>query len=271
MPPSKDPAARPEGLPLPRLVLLAAICCSFLSVHAQKVKGSELDKMPADLEKALALSALPAHLQAAATVYLLDPAKGYYVAQQGSNGFVCFIDRTDWEWGELRKDVFAPMGYDPEGARTIWPVYRDVAAMRATGKFTGPQIKDTMAGRMRRGIYKAPARTGMSYMLAPVMRVYTGMPGDNNVATMSMPHYMFYAPYIAASDIGAVPDAPEGPWLINPGNVVLGKGKGPHGFVVVVAGKETTAKIMADGKPLLKRLAEYSPFFKGDAAMDMHH
>lgn len=244
--------------------MLVISCCSLLPVQAQKTAGWRLDKMPADLETALALSALPSHLRAAATVYLLDPGRGYYVAKRGSNGFVCFIDRTDWEWGEFRKDVFAPMAYDPEGARTIFPVYRDVAAMRASGKFTAAQIKDTMAGRMRRGVYKAPARTGISYMLAPVMRVYTGMPGDNHVMTMSMPHYMFYAPYITASDIGARQDANEGPVLINAGSVVLGPRKGPDGFVVVAAGKETTARIMADGQPLLKRLAAYSPYFKLD-------
>ena len=122
--------------------MLVISCCSLLPVQAQKTAGWRLDKMPADLETALALSALPSHLRAAATVYLLDPGRGYYVAKRGSNGFVCFIDRTDWEWGEFRKDVFAPMAYDPEGARTIFPVYRDVAAMRASGKFTAAQIKE---------------------------------------------------------------------------------------------------------------------------------
>ena len=236
----------------------------LLSAQGQKVVGWELDKMPADLETELALSALPANLRAAATVYLLDPTRGYYVGRKGSNGFVCFIDRTDWEWGEFRKDVYAPMGYDPEGARTIFPAYRDVAAMRASGKLTARQIKDTMIGRMHKGIYKAPARTGISYMLAPIMRVYTGMPGDENVMTMSMPHYMFYAPYINASDVGVVSDAAEGPWLINPGNTVLGDRKGPHGFIVVLAAKGTTAKIVKDGQPLLARLAAYSPYFKLD-------
>lgn len=245
--------------------MLIAASCSTVPVRAQKTAAWQLDKMPLDLETELALSALPSHLRAGATVYLLDPVRGYYVGRKGSNGFICFIDRTDWEWGELRKDVYAPMAYDPEGARTIFPAYRDVAAMRATGKFTGQQIRDTMISRMRRGLYKAPARTGISYMLAPVMRVYTGMPGDNHVKTMSMPHYMFYAPYILASDIGVQPDAVEGPWLINAGNVVLGPRKGPHGFVVVVAGKATTAKIQADGKALLRRLADYSPYFKLDA------
>src|ERR1700739_5006082 len=104
----------------------------FLSApgRAQKSTKWELDKMPADLETELALRALPPNLRSAATVYLLDPAKGYYVARRGSNGFVCFITRTNWEWGEFRQDLFAPMAYDPEGARTIWPLYRDVAAMR---------------------------------------------------------------------------------------------------------------------------------------------
>lgn len=244
--------------------MLIAVCCSLLSARAQKAPAWQLDKMPANLETELALSALPANLRAGATVYLLDPAKGYYVGRKGTSGFICFIDRTDWEWGEMRKDVFAPMGYDPEGARTIFPAYRDVAAMRASGKFTGPQIKDTMISRMRRGVYKAPARTGISYMLAPIMRVYTGMPGENNVMTMSMPHYMFYAPYINASDVGVVSDAAEGPWLINPGNTVLGDRKGPHGFIVVLAAKGTTAKIVKDGQPLLARLAAYSPYFKLD-------
>lgn len=226
--------------------------------------------MPADLETSLALSALPAHLRAAATVYLLDPAKGYYVAHRGSNGFICFVTRTDWEWGEFRKDVFAPMGYDAEGARTIFPLYRDPAAMRASGKFTPQQIKDTMVSRIRKGVYRAPARGGISYMLAPIMRVYTGKPGDRTVMTMSMPHYMFYAPYASDPDVGTDPNAQKGPWLINAGNAVLGERKGPEGYFIMPADDKTTAKIVNDGKDLLQRLAAYSPYLKLDAGA-MHH
>src|SRR5581483_3751909 len=98
--------------------ILIAACCSSMPARAQKASNQQLDKMPADLETELAISALPAHLRAGATVYLLDPMKGYYVGRQGSNGFICFVDRTDWEWGELRNDDYAPMGYDAEGART---------------------------------------------------------------------------------------------------------------------------------------------------------
>jgi hypothetical protein len=232
--------------------------------RAQHGADWKLDKMPADLETELALSSLPPHLRSGATVYLLDPEKGYYAVHQGTNGFVCFIDRTDWEWGKYRKDVFAPMSYDPEGARTIFPVFRDVAAMRASGKLTALQVRDTVISRYHRGIYKAPAREGLSYMLAPIMRVYTTKPGDETVMTMSMPHYMFYASYVTGAEMGINNDSPRGPWWINAGDAVMGNGKGPVGFVVMAAGDAETAKIAKDGRGLLARLAAYSPYFKVD-------
>ncbi|MBS1602203.1 MAG: hypothetical protein JST42_06005 [Bacteroidetes bacterium] len=255
-----------------RFVLWLFACGIFLSVRtsAQKVAGAELDGMPADLETELALKALPPQLRSAATVYLLDPAKGYYIGRKGTNGFICFIARTNWEWAEYRKDVFAPIAYDPEGARQLFPMYRDAAAMRATGKFTPAQVKDTIVDRIRKGIYNAPSTGGISYMLAPVMRVYTGKPGDNNVMTMNMPHYMFYAPYITDSDVGTDPDSPRGPWLVNSGNSVLGERKGPEGYLIMPADAATTEKIMADGKSLLQRLAAYSAYFRTDAPA-MHH
>jgi hypothetical protein len=249
-----------------KLILSLVILLPVLS-PAQPPAGYQLDKMPVDLETQLALSALPSHLRAGATVYLLDPAKGLYLARKGTNGFICFVSRTEWEWGEFRKDIFAPMGFDPEGARTTFVGYRDVAAMRASGKFTPLQIKDSAISRIRRGIYKGPGRSGVCYMLAPVMRVYTGMPGNENVMTMSMPHYMFYAQNIKDADIGTDPNSQDGPWLVNPGNTVMGQGKGPYGYIIVPAREDLATKIVQSNKDLLQRLAAWSPYFKLDAAM----
>src|SRR5260221_2500363 len=173
-----------KGLSLPVLLFIS------LQSFGQKPGGYELEKWPTDLETDFALSALPAHLRSEATVYLLDPQKGFYVARQGTNGFICFISRTEWEWGEFRKDLAAPISYDAEGAKAIFSVYMDVAAMRASGKFTAAQIKDSVIDRINKGIYKAPARPGISYMLAPVMRVYPSTPDNKNIVTMCMPHYM---------------------------------------------------------------------------------
>ena len=252
--------------------MLFVSCFAFLpgKAFAGETGDWHLDKMPVDLETQLALSALPAHLRAGATIYLLDPAKGYYAARRGSNGFVCFVSRTEWEWGEFRNDLFAPMGFDPEGARTTFVGYLDVAAMRASGKFTARQIRDSAISRIKRGNYKAPRRSGVCYMLAPIMRVYTGMPGNENVMTMSMPHYMFYAQNIVDSDIGTDPNSPTGPWLVNPGNTVMGQRKGPYGYIIVPAREDLASKIVQSNKGLLQRLAAWNPYFKLDSA-PMHH
>lgn len=230
-----------------------------LAGFSQETAATRLEKMPPDLERDFALSALPPHLRKGATVYLLDPAKGYYIAKKGTNGFICYIERTSWEWGEFRKDLAAPISYDAEGASKIFTVVMDVAAMRASGKYTAKQIRDIITDRIKKGIYKAPSRSGISYMLAPLMRVYPGLPPNNQIMTMSMPHYMFYAPYLNNSDIGG--DTTNGPFVNNPDNAVLGDRKGPYGFIIMPAGKTEQAQIVKDGGDLLKRLAAYRPYY----------
>src|SRR5438876_7649454 len=50
--------------------------------------------------------------------------------------------------------------------------------------------------------YPNPARTGVAYMIAPVMRGWTAR---LEPVTMNMPHYMFYAPGVTDADIGGKP------------------------------------------------------------------
>jgi hypothetical protein len=183
-------------------LLLAFMAAFFVQSFAQGTTGWKLEKMPVDLETDFALSSLPPYVRNDATVYLLDVEKGYYIARQGKNDFICFVLRTQWETGEFRQDLASAISYDAEGAKTIFSVYEDVAVMRGSGKFTASQIKDTIASRFARGIYIAPRRPGLSYMLAPVMRSEVGDETTRRVATFSLPHYMFYAPYITEANIG---------------------------------------------------------------------
>jgi hypothetical protein len=227
----------------------------FLSIQSfgQMSAGWKLERMPVALETDFALSCLPPHIRPGCTVYLLDPDKGYYIARQGNNGFVCFVARTDWERSEFRQDFAAAISYDAEGTKTIFPVFEDVEAMRASGKFTARQITDTITERFNKGIYKPPVKAGLSYMLAPIMRTYVGQPGNLKVASFSMPHYMFYAPYLKEADIGGNSDS-GGPMILGEGN--------PHGYIILPAGKMEKARIVAENKDLLKRLTEYKPYFK---------
>ncbi len=237
---------------------------------AQGVADWQLEKMPVDLETDYALSALPPHLRNDATVYLLDPKMGYYTAHQGSNGYICFISRTDWEWSEYRNDLATPISYDAEGARSIFPIYQAVAAMRASGKFQASRIKDTIMNRIVTGIYKAPSKPGMSYMLAPVMRVYNSTPDSKEIVTISGPHYMLYAPYLSDDNARFSPGT-EGLILTNPGNSILGEGKGPYGYIIVPASETEKAIIIEDGKDLMKRLAAYKAYFAVAPGTGHHH
>jgi len=253
-----------------RALSLFAIVFIAAQSHAQKPADPQLDKMPVALETDYALSALPPQLRPGATIYLLDPAKGYFVARKGSNGFICFVMRTAWEWAEFRNDVVTAISYDAEGARVIFPVYQDEAAMRASGKFTALQARNIIIDKIKKGIYKAPERPGISYMLGPVMRTYPATPDQHKVLTMQMPHYMFYAPYLTNADIGNIPDGKaDGPMLVNPEAMFLGKTKAPYGYIIVPAGEKEATKIIADNKVLLKRLADYKPFMNTEKGM--HH
>lgn len=75
------------------MTVKSAIAFLFLSLmmgHPVRLGGqaiavsSVLEAMPKDLEVRLALSALPPYLRSDATVYVLDPAKGYTAEQRGS-------------------------------------------------------------------------------------------------------------------------------------------------------------------------------------------
>ena len=57
--------------------------------------------------------AIPPHLRDAATVYLLDPAKGYVAARKGSSGVSCIVVRTDWQFRKepFHDDIFWPVCY----------------------------------------------------------------------------------------------------------------------------------------------------------------
>jgi hypothetical protein len=230
------------------LLMLLGLAANFNSLSQA---STDLEKMPENLETDFALSALPPHLRDGASIYMLDPKKGYYLSRKGSNGFICFVDRTEWDRTELRNDLASPISFDAEGAKVLFPVYIDVAAMRASGKSI-QQINETVNARFKDGTYKSP-KPGISYMLGALMRTYDT---SSKVVTMSVPHYMFYAPYLTAADLGCRMNAEAGE------PIMLGDGKSPHGFALMFVGEKAKAKILEDQKDLLKRLAEYKPYFQ---------
>ena len=125
--------------------------------------------MPSKLETRFALSALPPALRDKATVYLLDPKKGYQLSRQGTNGVTCLVERTAWELADFRNDIYIPLCYDTVGTRTCLKVIMDAAALRAQG-ISPAALKGEIERRYRDKTYRVPEKAGLSYMVSPIMR-----------------------------------------------------------------------------------------------------
>jgi len=103
--------------------------------------------------------------------------------------------------------------------------------------------------------YPNPARTGVAYMIAPVMRGWTARPEP---VTMNMPHYMFYAPGVTDAGIGGKP------FSLYP--FMLRMSPGRDDVIILLVGKTEKAAILSDSKDLLADLCSYRSYLCTTAA-----
>ncbi len=226
-----------------------------LAASAENVRpgrGSNgIEPLPRDLEMQLALSALPPHLRDSATVYVLNPAKGFEIARKGANGFHAFVARLgddafrgEWPLTEYPRDILYPISFDGAGAKAQMRVFFDAAEMQARG--TAPdELKKLIKSRYKTGYYKAPERAGISYMLSPVLRTYFNPDASNGVVTMNVPHVMYYAPDVSGKDIGAGKLGGMHPFVIF---------HGPHGYMIQFLGVTERAAVNKEYEEMLARV-----------------
>lgn len=210
-----------------------------------------IEPLPRDLEIQLALSALPPHLRDNATVYVLNPAKGFEVAREGTNGFHAFVARTgddtfkgSWPLAEYRDDILYPISFDKAGTKAQMRVFFDAAEMQAKGTPPG-ELKKIIKDRYETGFYKAPERAGISYMLSPVLRTYFNPETNDRVTTATIPHVMYYAPDVSDKDIGAGKLGGMYPFVILHGH---------HGYMIQALGLTERAAINKEYEQMLARL-----------------
>jgi len=243
-----------------------------LTANAQNEHHSSgtnrIEPLPRDLEIQLALSALPPHLRDNATVYVLNPDKGFEVARKGTNRFHALVARTgddtfrgSWPFTRYRDDILYPVSFDEAGAKAQMQVFFDAAEMQAQG--TPPEeLKKIIQDRYKTGYYKAPERAGVSYMLSPILRTYVNPDENETVATANVPHVMHYAPNVSNADVGGAPPSPEqlryfsqhGRWPDSPGPFVILHG--PHGYMVQFLGATERDSINKEHAEMLARLCK---------------
>jgi hypothetical protein len=188
------------------LVQISGLCALLIllsvniAAQSPRVPGA-LPLLAQDHEVALAISAAPAHLRDAATVFVFG-RDGYRRVRVGTNGFTCLVNRDGAQSGDR---TLRPTCWDGEGSRTIVPVMLRVGTLLAQGK-SAAAIRDDIDTGFRTGHFQAPTRVGIAYMLAGDVR-------DVDTATGAVrslahpPHYMIYAPGVTNADIGMTIEA----------------------------------------------------------------
>jgi len=239
-------------------VVMCIACLAQANAGESSAAGSspKLEQLPELLETRFALSAAPPHLRDSATVFLLDPAKGYVLKRKGTNGVNCIVVRSDWQFEQpFRDDIYWAVCFDAEGSKTLLQDYLSAAELRARG-MDSKQVHHEVTKRFGTRDYPNPSRTGVAYMIAPVMRGFTAAPRPQ---TMNMPHYMFYAPNVSDADIGGHGFSKQYPF-------VLGMSPGRDDYIIILVGEAEKAKILADSKDLLDELCSYRDFLCTTAA-----
>jgi hypothetical protein len=213
--------------------------------------ANKIEPLPRDLEIQLALSALPPRLRDNATVYVLNPAKGFEVVRQGTNDFSALVARTgddtfkgSWPLTEYRNDILYPISFDKAGSKAQMRIFLDAAELQAKGTPPG-ELKKIMQDRYKTGFYSAPERAGIAYMLSPVLRTYMSPEENDVVVTANYPHVMFYAPEISNEDIGGGKPGGMEPFVILHGH---------HGYMIQPYGVTERAAINKEYADMLGKL-----------------
>ena len=113
---------------------------------------------------------------------------------------------------------------DAEGTRTFLPRILKVAELRAQGK-SREEIKRFVADAFAKGVFQAPTRPGVDYMLSTENLVPVD---DKGTIGHFPPHVMFYGPYLTNADLGS-DGSPSSPAF------VAGEGT-PHALIIVPLG-----------------------------------
>jgi len=228
---------------------LLTSCFAFgQEAHSAEAK-SKIESLPKDLEVHRALIAAPPHLRAGASVYVLDPAKGYVVERQGKNGFTCYVHEPTTHAKSFVTTSLSQSAKTRKEDRTIRNVEFEIERLRIEGKLTPTELKREIDRRFKSGEFHSPSRPGIAYMLSPIARLYHG-PGSNETVLMNMPHLMFFAPNLKGEDVGASPPMGPYPYFLSPG---------PMGYIIVNVGEAEKARINSEERDLLQEACHSRP------------
>ena len=157
-----------------------------------------------EFEMALARSGAPKSISDAAEVMVLG-RQGYTTAVEGTNGFLCLVERS---WGAATDErefwnpkVRSPICFNPAATRTFAPIYLMKTKLVLAGKSKTEIVQATTSALEKKELQ--PLEPGaMCYMLSKHQYL-------NDEGKSWHPHLMFLVPGDAAKNWGAnLPGSP---------------------------------------------------------------
>jgi hypothetical protein len=197
-------------------VIVALVFLLAVQGQAQDAKATYPGMAPIDqylmtdrnAEIALARSAAPEAISRDAKILVLGP-HGYETAIEGSNGFVCVVERA-WMSPSSSVEFWnpklrGPICFNPPAARSILPTTYKRTEMALAGQSKAQIIAGTKVAFANKEL-PALEPGAMSYMMSKA--AYLTDADDHNVA-----HLMFYTPHTDPAAWGA--DLPNSPVMLN--------------------------------------------------------
>jgi hypothetical protein len=209
---------------------LVVVCVSTLTAQGSRHPGraGTRQTMARAAEIALARSAAPATVSAAASVYVFTDS-GYVLAERGSNDAACYVSRS-WPTS------IEPHCFDAEGAATIMRIHMREVELLHRG-VTPDAVEREVDAAIVAGRLRLPRKPALSYMMSAEQRLLS----DNGTPVGRWrPHIMIYFPYLESNQPpGAPPDLAAG-IITRPGTAQSS---------IVFAMPEFIAVVRADSPP----------------------
>jgi len=193
-------------------IVLTVVTCLATAARATEYPAMaphEQYMMDRAAEIAMAKSAAPPSIADKATVLVLTP-HGYETAIEGSNGFVCAVERgwmSQYDFPQFwNPHMRGPLCYNPPAVRSILPY-----TIKRTELVLAGRSKPEMIAAIKDGI----DRRALPHLEAGAMTYMMSKQGYlNDRARNWVPHLMFYFPRSAGAAWGA--DLPGAPPMLNP-------------------------------------------------------
>ena len=217
------------------------LACGLSVVSYGQAQTTKTIIFPADLEKAIALSALPPHLRDSCGIYLFNADKGYELIRPSANGQTTMVQRIPG-----MDDAFVPVSYDELGQKHHVKRILDIGQWIAAG-VAPKEIRARVQARFEDGTYDAPQTLGISYMLSPLNMIPRSPLGR---PALFPPHYMIYAPNFSHQDLCL----PGFDWHGPHPNI---NNQGPHGNLIFRVGELEIEAIKAEHRELIARVEQF--------------